>query len=132
MNVSSFEKSKDKLPKQANRLCKKNPEKMDSLISGALKRHGIEAQVAAAMIVKRANELLNRVLEERFLIDARVVSFQQTALHIVCRHAPARHMVESVRMQIADELVQQFPSITIDRIFCRIDPHVLDSRSEIL
>ncbi len=110
---------------------KKRPDQMNSLIGGALKRHGIGAQVEAAMIVKRANELLDRVLDERYLVDARVVSFQQTVLHVACRHAPARHMIESVRVQICDELEQQFPSITIDRILCRIDPHLLDSRSEI-
>jgi hypothetical protein len=133
MDTSSFGKwPKYKRPKRANRPFKKDPDKINKLVGGALNRHGIGAQVEAAMIVKRANELLDRVVDDRYRVDVRVVSFQRTVLHVACRHAPARHVIESVRVQISDEMKKQFPSISIDRILCRIDPHLLDSRSEII
>jgi hypothetical protein len=134
VNMNDFGKNKWqkwKRPKKANRPFKKRPDSINFLVGGALKRHGIGPQVQAAMIVKRANEVLDRIIEERFRSDVRVISFQRTELHVACRHAPARHVIDSVRVQISEEMTVHFPSITINRIFCKVDPHMLDSKSEI-
>ena len=120
-----------KLPQRANRPFKKNPDKIDSLMTGALKRHGIGAQVQAAMIVKRANELLDELIREQHRGDVRVVSYKQNELHVACRHAQARYMINGVQDRLQAHVEQHFPSVTISQVFCRIDPHLLDSTSEL-
>jgi len=128
---SSFKKPTYKLPQRANRPFKTHPDKIDSLMTGALKRHGIGVQVQAAMIVKQANELLDELIRPEHRVDVRVVSYKQAELHVACRHAQARYMVDGVQDRIQTHIEEQFPSVTITRLYCRIDPHLLDSTSEL-
>ena len=127
----AWQKPSYKLPKRADRPFKKRPDTMNSLVGGALQRHGIGKQVEAAMVVKRANELLYSMVGEQYHVDIRVLSFQTNVLHVACRHAPARYMVESVQKDVCQALTADIPAVTIANVFCRIDPHALDSRSEI-
>lgn len=94
-----------------------------NLLSGAMKRHGIDRQVTATVIVARANEILNTLVTGTPLYgDVTVVVYKDNELVIACPHAPASHDVQGFVPQLKSELEVAFPDKSFSRVVTRIVP----------
>lgn len=94
-----------------------------NLLSGALKRHGIDRQVTATVIVARANEILAALVAGTPLAgDVTVVVYKDNELVIACPHAPASHDVQGFVPQLQAELETAFPDKSFRRVVTRIAP----------
>ena len=98
----------------------KNPTGINNLISGALKRHGIEKQVTSAMIVDHARRFLIELLPPELQTDIQVTSYQFGELIIDCRHSTAANEAQNYTPLLQIELQKYFPTLTISKIFCRL------------
>ncbi|MFA6130736.1 MAG: hypothetical protein WC730_00515 [Patescibacteria group bacterium] len=86
---------------------------MGDLMSGAMRRHGIERQITAAMIVEKAKEYLPQVFEPAACLDLVVISYQNERLSIGCRHSEAMYLVTAKRDALKELLEQDFPATMI-------------------
>ncbi|MCH8049363.1 hypothetical protein IH979_01485 [Patescibacteria group bacterium] len=102
---------------------------MNDILRDALKRHGIERQVTAARIVKRANELLEMALDNHVRKDVKIISFIQEELFAACRHPAALRQANRSTVDLKAQLEVDFPEQTIRRIVCRLDPDSWDPTS---
>lgn len=94
-----------------------------NLLTSALKRHGIDRQVTATVIVAKANEILAVLTEGTPLHDdVSVVAYKEQELIIACPHAPASHDVQGFLPALQAELERQFPDKTFRRMVTRIVP----------
>lgn len=94
-----------------------------NLLSGALKRHGIDRQVTATVIVARANEVLaGLVAGTPMQGDVQVVVYKDQELVIACPHAAASHDVQGFVPMLQAELEQLFPDKTFRKVVTRIVP----------
>lgn len=98
----------------------KNPTGIGNLLGGVLKRHGIEKQVTAAMIVDFAREQLNERLAKNLQPDIQITSYQHGELIIDCRHPAAVREAQNLVPDLQAKLQRQFPTITVSKIFCRL------------
>lgn len=105
---------------------------MGNLVSDTLARHGIGAQVKAAMIVREGNLILNELIETTLRQDFRVISFVRGNLTIACRHSASGHLMTSLRAELQNSIEQRVPDAIISEIYIRIDPHAVDHSAESL
>ncbi len=111
---------------------RKNAIPMGNMISDTLKRHGIGAQVHAAMIVREGNRILDDIVGEEFRSDLRVLSYVHKTLNIVCRHSAATHLANSIRIELRESIEERIPDAVIEMVYVRIDPHSLDHSADTL
>lgn len=94
-----------------------------NLLGNAMKRHGIDRQVTATVIVARANEILSvLVMGTPMQNDVTVVVYKDNELVIACAHAPASHDVQGFVPQLRAELEVAFPDKAFRNIVTRIVP----------
>lgn len=93
---------------------------IDSLITNALKRHGIAKQVTSAMVVESSRRFLEKRLSADLLNDLAVISFNHEELIIDCRHPAAVRLAQSLTGSLQQELTREFPTLTVANIFCRL------------
>lgn len=117
----SFRKRDFKPKKRANRPRFTRFVGIDGLMSEAMARHGIARQVTAALLVKRARELAQHLVDPRALPDIYVVSFQNNQLSIACKHAAAVRSARAAAIPLKEQLEIDFPTLTITEVHCRID-----------
>ena len=108
------------------RYFKKHPDKIGSIMSHVLARHGIARQVMSAMLVQRGNELLLEAIDDNMRPDVRVAWYRNKELFIACRVPAALHIVSSIVPGIKAELERQFKDVTIERVTCRFHPQTFD------
>lgn len=128
----SWNKPTYKLPKKANRPFKKNAVQMGNLVYDTLQRHGIGAQVQAAMIVREGNTILNDLIDPDLRKDVRVISFSNRNLTIACRHSASGHLMTSLRSELKNIIEQKIPNAIILDVFVKIDPHAVDHSADTL
>lgn len=97
------------------------PTGLDSILSSALKRHGINRQVTAAMIVVKANELIDSQLDDHLKRDVKVISFAKNVILVACRHPAAVYEAQGFGEVIKKNIEEEFPSITIEKVFFHIN-----------
>lgn len=94
-----------------------------NLLTGAMKRHGIYAQVTATVIVAKANDVLAMLIDGTPLRDdVTVVAYKEQELIIACLHAAASHDLQGFLPALQAELERQFPDKTFRRVVTRIVP----------
>ena len=94
-----------------------------NLLGNAMKRHGIDRQVTATVIVARANEILNVLVTGTPLFgDVTVVVYKDSELVIACPHAPASHDVQGFIPPLLAELEVAFPDKAFRKVVTRIVP----------
>ncbi|RMD51769.1 hypothetical protein D6827_01510 [Candidatus Parcubacteria bacterium] len=117
--------------KRQSRRYQKNAVSLNDIINSALSRHGIARQVTAAMAVKKAQAILLSLIDDVLHDDMRVISFTDNILNIACRHPAAAHHCQRIEKDLIYSLHRELPSITVEKINYKINPHLLDSGSEI-
>jgi hypothetical protein len=95
----------------------------NNLIGKTLSRHNISRSVTAAMIVKKAEMILNKMLPPHAKKDIEIRSLLHDQLRVACLNAPAKALMTRMKTPLLDELKREFPSATIVEIFCFIDPN---------
>ncbi len=85
---------------------------ISNLISSSwLKRHGIEQEVSATMIVQRANAVLaDLIIDSPLKADVYVIAYKNEELIIACRHAAATHAMQEFLPRLKQAIQQAFPS----------------------
>lgn len=96
------------------------PIAMNSLVGGALQRHGIGRQVEAAMVVRRANELFKTILESHIFEDVRVISYQNKNMIVACKHHAAVREATRAANDVRASLQVDFPALQLKNIFCNV------------
>ncbi len=95
--------------------------KLGSLLDGALRRHGVTKQVTAAIIVDRANEILDELLGDSVLCrDIRVISYANGVLVIGCDNAGASYDLDGMTPQILARLGEEVPEAEVHTITPRV------------
>ena len=95
---------------------------LKGMLDGALARHGIRRQVAAAMIVVKANEVLTAMLVRPLVDDVRALSFRDGHLVLACRHAAAAYDAHTIVDALAERLGESMPDANILAIDVRVNP----------
>lgn len=123
-NYKPFNKNRKRIPS-------KNALPLGGIISDAISRHGIAWQINAAMTVKKANEILDAIIDPKLRPDVRAISFTNNELIIFCRHSAASNLINDFKIDLQQMLEESIPSISVLNIICQVNPHGLDSKSEI-
>ena len=91
--------------------------KIGNLLEGALRRHGVAKQVTAAIIVDRANEILDEILGTSDLRqDVYAISYTSGTLVIGCKNAAASYDVDGMIPAIRSRLAEEVPEAEIHTI----------------
>lgn len=98
---------------------------MTDLTDDVLARHGIKAQVIAAMLVKKSNEFLESLVQDHARNDIRVISYNQNILTVGCRHSAAMHEFKRVSLMLEEQLKREFPDISIHKFAHKIHADLL-------
>lgn len=113
-------------PRRANQ---KTPSSLGGLLGGMLQRHGIGAQVLAARVVLKGNEILKTMLTAEQQEDIKVQSFANGQLTVVCRNASAKFFFGQQVNALARKLEEEVPEISVREIRIELRPDVW-SRAE--
>lgn len=113
-------------PRRANQ---KTPSSLGGLLGGMLQRHGIGAQVLAARVVSKGNEILQSMLTPEQQQDMRVQSFASGQLTIACRNASAKFFLGQQIEVLGRKLEEEVPEISVREIRIELRPDVW-SKSE--
>lgn len=92
---------------------------IDSLITNALKRHGIAKQVTSAMVVESSRRFFKKHLSSDLENDLSVISFNNGVLIIDCKQPAIVRLAQSLTDLLKKELTCEFPTLTVDNIFYR-------------
>lgn len=91
------------------------------MLQGALKRHGVSAQVTAAIIVDRANEVLDDLLgTSPIRSDVQVISVQNGTIVIGCANAAASYDIDGMQKEIMALVNAEVPEADIRAIIARV------------
>lgn len=92
-----------------------------NMLQGALKRHGVSAQVTAAIIVDRANEVLDDLLgNSPMRNDVQVISVQNGTIVIGCKNAAASYDIDGMQKEIMARVNHEVPEADIRAITARV------------
>lgn len=95
--------------------------KLDGLLNGALRRHGVMHQVASALVVERANDVLDElILHTAMRQQVFAVSFDRGTLVIGCVNAGASYEIDGMQEQIRVAMKERMPEIEIVAIVPRV------------
>ncbi|MFA6018287.1 MAG: hypothetical protein WCT28_01760 [Patescibacteria group bacterium] len=95
--------------------------KIGSLLEGTLRRHGVAKQVAAAIIIDRANDVLDALLGDTQLRkDVRAISFLNGTLVIGCNNAGASYDIDGMASKIITEMKEEVPEVEIFTVTPRV------------
>ena len=95
---------------------------LGGLLESALGRHGISKQVTAAMIVVRANEILQDLLTPPLSEDVKALVYKDGVLTIACKNAAAGFDIANMSEALGKSLETEFSDITITRVEHRVKP----------
>ncbi len=98
----------------------KNMNTIGGLVTSALQRHGIAKQVTSAMVVEHARRFFAEKLEPQIAADLAVATFIGDVLTVDCRHPASVRLAQSQSNDLRAELTKQFPTLTVNQIFCRL------------
>lgn len=91
------------------------------MLQGALKRHGVAAQVTAAIIVDRANEVLDDLLgPSPIRSDVQAISVQNGTIVIGCKNAAASYDIDGMQKEIMARINAAVPEADIHAIIARV------------
>jgi hypothetical protein len=92
-----------------------------NMLQGALKRHGVAAQVTAAIIVDRANEVLDDLLgPSPIRSDVQAISVQNGTIVIGCKNAAASYDIDGMQKEIMARINAAVPEADIHAIIARV------------
>ncbi len=95
--------------------------KIGSLLEGALRRHGVAKQVTAAIIVDRANEVLDELFgDSAFRKDVRAISYANGVLIIGCDNAGASYDLDGMSSRILARLAEEVPEAEVHTVTPRV------------
>ena len=87
-----------------------------------LARHGIGAQVLAARVVLKGNEVLDSMVSAEQRQDFKVLSFNNNELTIICRNSSAKFFLGSQTNNLARRLEQELPEISVVNVKLELRP----------
>lgn len=87
-----------------------------------LSRHGIGAQVLAARVVLKGNEILATMLNAEQQKDVRALSFSSGQLLLICRNASAKFFINQQLNILARRLEEALPEISVVEVKVELRP----------
>lgn len=107
---------------EPRRPMQKTPSSLGGLLGGMLARHGIGAQVLAARVVLKANEVLDVMLNAEQRSDFKIVSFSGGVLVLICRNAGAKFFINPQTQALARKLEEALPEISVTEVRVELRP----------
>ena len=128
MNFQPRSNFKQYKPKKRDTSRRSTPTGLGDLLGRTLKRHGIHNQVNSAMIVHKAQELIERGVAPHIAADVRVVSYHSKQLFIACRYGEAAEALKPFLNTLHDQLIAAFPDLQLTNIESRFRPQAFKER----